>query len=1061
MEELEGRIVPTLLGQQLLPLDNAWNQDISSAPVAANSAAIIAHIGASTRVTPNWTADNPALGSSPLYGIPYNIVHGNSTAKVNVLIDNYPGESDMVPVPIPAGAVLQGDFQDGPNPNGGGYDPNQRGDSHLIVWDDDNNLSYELYGVTRPGDTTLFPNTANVELPHTDGMWHAAQETVWDMKTDSFRTLGETSADAAGLSILAGLARPDEGLPVAQGGQGVINHALRVTLPSGDINPQYIYPASHMVPTTQSPDQLPLGSRLRLANTPAIDSLINTMPAESQTLARAMQQYGLIVADVGNAMYVSGAPASVDANNSINLTWDLTDIFAANGLEALNAGDFQVVNLTPVVTGLSVSSGPAGSSVIVHGQNFSGAAGHLSVFFGGTPAGSVTVLSDTQLSVNVPSGSGTVEVTVQSGVNETDLLSSSPNANVNAPIFGYGTSAASPAELFTFTTKLPPPATVYVDPSFTGPTGSDPATDPGLGLQVGVNAFSTVSAALGNVGSGGTLVLFGGTSSDASVNINVPLGLIEVSQNPGDSPVLPGVTIGGAISNVVQLKVDAATGLTLSGACSFSGPVTLAGTLTVNGTLAAQSVTLQKSKATDPSPILSGSGSVLAPVVVTAAGALVSGVSILAAGGTGIDVQPGASSVEINAVTVNNSTVGIVLEAGSGNSTSITGSTLASNLIALEALNGCILATENVLGGASGQGNDVGVYLPATNPSDPALPVDPLLTLEGNTITWNGTAMANATSMGVTAQFNWWGNSAGPGPVDALGRDPVLGVNVNDYTPYALDATSAGPNPTTLHFFNGAGSDGNVYVTGTLGADNLLAQVDSVNANLIHVSGPVSGNYTRGGTGNRLIVYGLGDNLPGTHDSITVSGSWNAEIHSAALTYREPVTFGGLSSTTLTTLGSGSDVIFGGGNDNLNAGTSGNNVLVAGLSTGKTGSPTAPRLSSGNGANLFLGGFVDCTLAPLAPSGRLDYATLRSMDDLWAAGTGGGADAMTAAALFSVASTPGAILTGTARATLSGGPGKNWYIVKGASNPVNTPSGLNADYVLGSTASPSYRQAIQ
>ena len=67
------------------------------------------------------------------------------------------------------------------------------------------------------------------------------------MNTDDFRTLGYTSADAAGLSILAGLARPDEGLPVTQGGQGAINHALRLTLPSGDVNPQYIYPASHMV----------------------------------------------------------------------------------------------------------------------------------------------------------------------------------------------------------------------------------------------------------------------------------------------------------------------------------------------------------------------------------------------------------------------------------------------------------------------------------------------------------------------------------------------------------------------------------------------------------------------------------------------------------------------------------------------------------------------------------------------------------------------------------------------------------------------------------------------
>ena len=330
---------------------------------------------------------------------------------------------------------------------------NQRGDSHLIVWDVDHNIGFELFGVTRPSDPTLFPNTSNVELPHTDGMWHAAQETVWHFNADSFRTLGATSADAAGLSILAGLARPDEGLTVAQGGQGAINHALRMTLPAADIDPQYIYPASHTVSVSQSGTNLPFGARLRLKNTTAVNTLISNMPPQSQILARAMQQYGLIVADIGSAMYVSGASASVDANNNISLTWDLTDILATNGIEALNAGDFEVVNLRPIVTGLSASSATAGSSLTITGQNFSGAAGHILVFFGNTPASSVNVVSDTTISVIVPSGSGTVDVTVQSGINETDNISGNPNANVNAPIFGYGTSAVTAADKFTYLPK--------------------------------------------------------------------------------------------------------------------------------------------------------------------------------------------------------------------------------------------------------------------------------------------------------------------------------------------------------------------------------------------------------------------------------------------------------------------------------------------------------------------------------------------------------------------------------------------------------------------------------
>jgi hypothetical protein len=300
-----------LLGQYLFPSNNPWNQNISSAPVAANSASIISAIGNSTKIHPDWGTDSPANGISPLYGIPYNVVHGNSTAKVNVIIDNYPGESDIVPAPIPTNAVIEGDLQNGPNTNGPGYNAGQRGDSHLLVWDEDNNVAYEFYGAARPSDTNLIS-----EASHTDGKWHAAQETVWNFNTNDFRPLGYTSADAAGLSILAGLVRPDEGLPASQGGQGAINHALRMTLPSGIVSDQYIFPASHIVSASGN---LPFGSRLRLKNSSTVNSLIATMGPESQIVARAMQQYGLILADIGSSMYVTGASAAVNATNGLSL----------------------------------------------------------------------------------------------------------------------------------------------------------------------------------------------------------------------------------------------------------------------------------------------------------------------------------------------------------------------------------------------------------------------------------------------------------------------------------------------------------------------------------------------------------------------------------------------------------------------------------------------------------------------------------------------------------------------------------------------------------------------
>jgi hypothetical protein len=430
-----------LLGQQVFPTNSPWNQNISAAPVAANSAAIITSIGASIHLHPDWGTDSPTNGTSPLYGIPYNVVHGNSVTKVSVIIDNYPGESDIVPIPIPANAVIEGDYENGPNPNGAGYNPNQRGDSHLIVWDQDNNVDYELYGATRPSDPYLLDGVT----PHTDGKWHAAQETVWNFNTNEFRPLGYTSADAAGLPILAGLVRPEEGLPTNAGGLGSINHALRMTLASSIVSSQYIYPASHIV--TRS-GKVPFGARFRLMNTPTVNNLITSMGPQAQIIARAMQQYGLILADIGSSMYVTGVSASGNATNKLQLVWNMDDVLT---LEKLTAANFELVDLTPLVSALSPSTGVAGAQLSITGKNFSGAAGHLSVFFGTNAATSVNVLSDSQISVNVPAGSGTVDVKVQSGAHEPDT-NDGPGANVREPIFGYGTSALTAADKFTYGT---------------------------------------------------------------------------------------------------------------------------------------------------------------------------------------------------------------------------------------------------------------------------------------------------------------------------------------------------------------------------------------------------------------------------------------------------------------------------------------------------------------------------------------------------------------------------------------------------------------------------------
>ena len=126
-------------------------------------------------------------------------------------------------MPIPANAVLEGD----PLPSA-----QNTTDRHLIVYDQDNNVVYELFNAHRPSEEA-------------DGQWHADSEAVWNLNQDTFRTPGWTSADAAGLPILPGLVRSDEVLT-----QGAITHALRFTVPAADA-PTSTPPRTRSAPTTR------------------------------------------------------------------------------------------------------------------------------------------------------------------------------------------------------------------------------------------------------------------------------------------------------------------------------------------------------------------------------------------------------------------------------------------------------------------------------------------------------------------------------------------------------------------------------------------------------------------------------------------------------------------------------------------------------------------------------------------------------------------------------------------------------------------------------------------
>jgi hypothetical protein len=283
------------------PADNLWNKNIASAPVDTNSAAIISYIGGSDPVHPDFGSGE--YNSSSI-GIPY-IVVDSSQAPVAINFSAYGDESDPGPMPVPASAPIEGY----PNPGSG--------DRHVLVLDNSTCWLYELYS----------------SYPQTDGSWNAASAAVWDLLADGQRPLTWTSADAAGLSIFAGLARYDE---VAS---GEIKHALRFTLQNS--RAAFVPPASHWASTTSNANAAPMGMRLRLKS--SFD--ISSYSAANQVILTALQQYGMIMADNGSNMYISGAPDD---------RWDNDDL---HNLDQVTAADFEVVQMNPIYTQSNLPTG--------------------------------------------------------------------------------------------------------------------------------------------------------------------------------------------------------------------------------------------------------------------------------------------------------------------------------------------------------------------------------------------------------------------------------------------------------------------------------------------------------------------------------------------------------------------------------------------------------------------------------------------------------------------------------------------------------------------------------
>ena len=236
----------------ILPSSNVWNRDISKLPVASNSAAMVAAIGLTAYLHPDFDA----VGD----GIPYNTVTSSTpTYKVSF---KYASESDPGPYPIPSSPKIEGGS-----------------DRHLISIDLSRCKLWELYNARKSGSK-----------------WTAGSGAVFDLRSNALRPAGWTSADAAGLPIYPGLVRYAEVLT------GAIKHAIRFTAPD---TCGYIYPARHLTAAKCS-NLPPMGLRVRLKASVNISGF----GAKARVVLTALKKYGMILADNGSPWYISGTPDS-------------------------------------------------------------------------------------------------------------------------------------------------------------------------------------------------------------------------------------------------------------------------------------------------------------------------------------------------------------------------------------------------------------------------------------------------------------------------------------------------------------------------------------------------------------------------------------------------------------------------------------------------------------------------------------------------------------------------------------------------------------------------------
>jgi hypothetical protein len=235
----------------IYPPDDVWHSLVQGLPVLPQSDSWIANMGGPARLL------HPDFGTYP-YGYQLNVVD-NTTPTTHVTFD-YSDESDQVAYPFTASTAIE-----------------PASDAHALMLNRDTCVLYEMV----------------------DASWNGGQPTAgsgaaFDLKKHDLRPLGWTSADAAGLPIWPGVLRYDE---VAR---GLVDHAIRFTAQRTD--KRFVWPARHQAGAANDPSLPPMGARFRLRS----DFSFEGYSPQTQVVLRAMQRYGLILADNGSNFFFQG-----------------------------------------------------------------------------------------------------------------------------------------------------------------------------------------------------------------------------------------------------------------------------------------------------------------------------------------------------------------------------------------------------------------------------------------------------------------------------------------------------------------------------------------------------------------------------------------------------------------------------------------------------------------------------------------------------------------------------------------------------------------------------------